>query len=371
MSAPDPVAFFNDWYFTTNKTENNCPGSLPCSPPSKACARDPTNGSRYCCDGQPDDKSKVGRVCWKGPTDCKTDGSTVDCSNGKRTWCCLSGLEKCSQTPNQDAAICWSTRHDPLYNVTYNDLDRLHSSLSASQPQANTLAFDVVSLISATATAPFATASSAASTSTSTSTTPSSSSPTSASTSSRTAPAEASSPAQAAQDSSSSGVSGGAIAGIVIGAVAGIALVALAVFFLLKRRKNNNKAAAAAELGGGPAPTSATVVPGVHEKGAQHYPGGPAAGAVEADGYYGKNAGSPPQPPGYQHSQQQQQYQELGGEGYHTMRSELPVEEPQELPGSYSNHAPGGGGGAPYSAVSSTTAGLHPSPYSEASMPMR
>ncbi|KLU82995.1 hypothetical protein MAPG_02062 [Magnaporthiopsis poae ATCC 64411] len=324
MSAPDPVAFFNDWYFTTNKTENNCPGALPCPPPSKACARDPTNGSRYCCDGQPDAKSKVGRVCWKGPTDCKTDGSTVDCSNGKRAWCCLSGLEKCSQTPNQDAAICWSTRHDPLYNVTYNDLDRLHSSLSAGQPQANTLAFDVVSLISATATAPFATASSAPSTSASTSTAPSSSSTTTASTSSRTAPAEASSPAQPAQGSSS-GVSGGAIAGIVVGAVAGIALVALAVFFLLKRKKNNNSAAAAAaELGGGPAPTSATAVPG-----------------------------------------------ELGGEGYHTMRSELPVEEPQELPGSYGSHTPGGGGGAPYSAVSSTTAGFHPSPYSEASMPMR
>ncbi|KAL8387001.1 hypothetical protein RB595_010233 [Gaeumannomyces hyphopodioides] len=368
MSGPDPVAFFNDWYFTTNKTNNDCPGPLSCPPPTKACARDPTNGSRYCCDGQPDAKSKIGRVCWKGPTDCKTDGSTVDCSNSKRTWCCLSGLERCSQTPGQEAAICWSTRHDPLFNVSYNDLDRLHSSLSSRQTQATVLSFDVVSLISATATAPFATASSAPSTSATSS--GASSSPATSSFGSGAAPTDASSsPAQGAQGSSS-GVSGGAIAGIVIGAVAAIALVALAVFFLLKRRKNNGSAAAApAELGSGPLPGP---VPGVHEKGPHHYPGGQAAGAVEADNYYGKIAGSP-QPPGYQYpqQQQQQQYRELSGEGHHAMRSELPVEEPQELPGSHVSHYPGGGGGAPYSPMSSTTAGYQPSPYSEASLPVR
>ncbi|KAL8413360.1 hypothetical protein RB594_004834 [Gaeumannomyces avenae] len=372
MSGPDPVAFYNDWFFTTNKTDFNCPNSLPCPPPSKACARDPTNGARYCCDGQPDAKSKVGRVCWRGPTTCRADGSTVDCSNSKRTWCCLSGLEGCSQTPGQEAAICWSTRHDPLYNVSYDDLDRLHGSLSSGQTQATVLSFDLVSLISATATAPFATASSAPSStqsgSSSTSSPASSSSGSTATPTDGSSSSSSSSPAQGTQGSSAGGgggVSGGAIAGIVVGAVVAVALVAIAVFFLLKRRKNKGGATATpAELGG------------PHEKGPHHYPGGqeavPAA-AVEADNYYGKNAGSP-QPPGYQYPQQpqQQQYRELIGEGHHAMRSELPVEEPQELPGSYASHHPGSGGsGAPYSPISSTTAGYQPSPYSETSMPMR
>ncbi|EJT70872.1 hypothetical protein GGTG_11895 [Gaeumannomyces tritici R3-111a-1] len=377
MSGPDPVAFYNDWFFTTNQTDFNCPNSLPCPPPSKACARDPTNGARYCCDGQPDAKSKVGRVCWRGPTTCRADGSTVDCSNSKRTWCCLSELERCSQTPGQEAAICWSTRHDPLYNVSYDDLDRLHGSLSSRQTQATVLSFDLVSLISATATAPFATASSAPSSTQSGSS--STSSPASSSSGSTATPTDgsssSSSPAQGTQNSSAGGggVSGGAIAGIVVGAVVAAALVAIAVFFLLKRRKNKGGGAATpAELGGGPLPAG-----GPHEKGPHHYPGGqeavPAA-AVEADNYYSKNAGSPP-PPGYQYPQQQpqqQQYRELIGEGHHAMRSELPVEEPQELPGSYAGHHPGSGGsGAPYSPISSTTAGYQPSPYSETSTPMR
>lgn len=328
MTAPDPVAYFDNWQFSTNKTRFECPGMdrAACTPPGNACARDPNTGQQYCCDGPPD----KGRVCWGFESPCKSDGSTINCTDGKRKFCCRSGFEKCSETTGQAAGICWSTHHDPLNNVTYSHLSSVHSSLNASRPSATSLPFDLFSIVSATATAPFATASGPAQTTTSTTPPP-------------TAPAE----------SSSSAVSGGAIAGIVIGAVAGVALIGLAVFFLLRRRRRATHAYEAPPEG--PA------------AGASEKHGGEPSGPVEAPaspttaGYDGSLYGKPGAPPGlYKHQQQlSPPPQELGSDAH--APSELQGEAPQELPASP----------VPTAGVSTMTppSQYHPSPFTDTRSP--
>ncbi|KLU91578.1 hypothetical protein MAPG_10096 [Magnaporthiopsis poae ATCC 64411] len=303
MTAPDPVAYFNNWQFSTNKTKFECPGmdTAACKPPGNACARDPNTGQQYCCDGPPD----TGRVCWGFESPCKSDGSTINCTDGKRKFCCRSGFEKCSETPNQAAGICWSTHHDPLNNVTFSHLSSVHSSLNASRPSATSLPFDLFSIVSATATAPFATTSGPAQTSTSAGGT--------------------STPPPGAPAEGSSAVSGGAIAGIVIGAVAGIALIGVAVFFLLRRRRRAAHAYEAPPEGSAAGPSE------------KH--GNDPSGPVEAPaspttaGYDGSLYGKPGAKPGlYNHHHQQPPPQELGSDA--GARSELPGEAPSELPAS-------------------------------------
>lgn len=76
---------FDNWFFTTNKTQNQCPSvSAKCIPP-KACSRDPSTGQSFCCD------TGLRTVCWRGATTCKTDGTTLSCGSGSNSWCCLAG----------------------------------------------------------------------------------------------------------------------------------------------------------------------------------------------------------------------------------------------------------------------------------------
>ncbi|KAL8365523.1 hypothetical protein RB595_004374 [Gaeumannomyces hyphopodioides] len=335
MTAPDPVAYFNNWQFSTNQTKFECPGmdNAACRPPNSACARDPNTGQQYCCDGPP----SSGRVCWGFESPCKSDGSTINCTDGRRKFCCRSGFEKCSETQGQAAGICWSTHHDPLNNVTFSHLSSIHSSLSSRRPSATSLPFDLLSVVSATATAPFATASGPAQTASSTGAGGTSTPP----------------PADPAE-SSSSGVSGAAIAGIVIGAVAGVALLGLAVFFLLRRRRRAAGHAYEAPPDG--AAAAATAGAGEKHGGSPVEVPASAVTATTAAGRDGSFYGKPGVPPGgfYDSSQPPQ---ELGADAH--ARSELPGQtpQPQELPASP----------VPTAGVSTMTtpSQYHPSPFTE------
>ncbi|KAL8335179.1 hypothetical protein RB598_009394 [Gaeumannomyces tritici] len=338
MTAPDPVAYFGNWQFSTNTSKFACPGmdNAPCRPPTSAgasdgvsaCATDPNTGQQYCCDGPP----SRGRVCWGFESPCKSDGSTINCTDGQRRFCCRAGFEKCSETPGQAAGICWSTHHDPLNNVSYNHLNSIYRSLSSSRPSATSLPFDLLSVVSATATAPFATTSGPAKTASST-----------GGTGTSTPPPPPADPAR----SSSSSISGGAIAGIVVGAVAGVALIGLVVFFILRRRRAAAHAYEAPPDGAG----SAAGANEKHGAGSSpvEVPANSAAAAEVAGGdgsFYGKPGASP---------------QELGTDAH--SRSELPGQTPQvqELPASP----------VPTAGVSTMTtpSQYHPSPFTEPRSP--
>ncbi|TLD14622.1 hypothetical protein PspLS_11003 [Pyricularia sp. CBS 133598] len=227
-SQLDLVSYYDDWFFTTFQSTPSCPGFglAYCPAPQKACARDPTTGRRYCCDGARNKDS----VCWALATDCKSDGSTSKCGGGGSSWCCLAGTEKCTETKNQ-INICWSTGWDPLNNVTEGDLAKVYSSLSSAQPSATSLRFDLGSIIRATATA-----------------TPDVNSgralddPALATTTGPSGPLRPTGPPDGFGFrngvTNQNELSGGAIAGIVVGVLAGVAMiVAGALWFVRQERK--------------------------------------------------------------------------------------------------------------------------------------
>jgi hypothetical protein len=81
--SPNMTDYYDNYFFTSSLTSNQCPAlALDCSP-LNACARDPNTGSTYCCDSN-------NNQCWRGSTDCATDGSTSACGSGDNSWCCLS-----------------------------------------------------------------------------------------------------------------------------------------------------------------------------------------------------------------------------------------------------------------------------------------
>ncbi|KAI6380130.1 hypothetical protein MCOR25_001781 [Pyricularia grisea] len=264
-SSPlDPVSYFDDWFFTTFQSTPSCPGfgSNYCPAPEKACAKDPNTGRRYCCDGPKKDSS----VCWTLPTDCKSDGSTIKCggnnNNSKRddsgdgSWCCLAGTEKCTETKGQ-INICWSSRWDPLNNVTEGELATVYSSLSSAQPSATSLRFDVAAMVSTTATAD-ATAGRAIDPSLATTTGPG-------------GPNRPTGPPDGFGFRNGAGtnqneLSGGAIAGIVIGVLAGVAMiVAAAVLFVRRQHQKDHVCSPEAAVA---TTAAAAVVPG--KDGARH-----------------------------------------------------------------------------------------------------
>ncbi|EPE07581.1 hypothetical protein F503_00303 [Ophiostoma piceae UAMH 11346] len=206
--------YFNDYYFTSNRSDYTCPGfGDSACPPPKACARDPNTGRRYCCDYQhPPYKG----VCWALAKKCASDGSTVDCGTGDDTWCCIDGREKCTERTGQ-INVCWSTSRDTLNNITTDVLNDTYSSLSSAKPSATTWAFTPISLVALTNPAITQTQ------------TPN---PDASSTGSSV-------PSTTPTDDSDAGTSlgGGAIAGVVVGALGGVALLGLGVFMLWKRQK--------------------------------------------------------------------------------------------------------------------------------------
>ncbi|TLS21249.1 uncharacterized protein PpBr36_10572 [Pyricularia pennisetigena] len=233
-SSPlDPVSYFDDWFFTTFQSTPSCPGFglNYCPAPEKACARDPNTGRRYCCDGP----KKKDSVCWTLSTDCKADGSTINCggaSKGDGSWCCLAGAEKCTETKDQ-INICWSSRWDPLNNVTEGDLARVYSSLSSAQPSATSLGFDVASMVRATATA---TASADAMAGRVVD-------PSLATTTAQIGPLRPTGPPgegfgfRNGVVANPSELSGGAIAGIVIGVLAGLAMIVAGALWFVRRQQ--------------------------------------------------------------------------------------------------------------------------------------
>lgn len=78
--------YFDNWFWTSKKTDNVCPGmgTAKCTPPN-ACARDPNTGKEYCCDKQ----SKGGSVCWSLAEKCSSSGGTINCGTGNQLYCCL------------------------------------------------------------------------------------------------------------------------------------------------------------------------------------------------------------------------------------------------------------------------------------------
>ncbi|KAE9969600.1 hypothetical protein EG328_005719 [Venturia inaequalis] len=211
--------YFGDYFFASNSSGYVCPGfaSFKCEPKAGACARDPNNGKRYCCD--------YAEVCWGRTSKCASDGSTIDCGDGSNSWCCLNGTEICTQTAGQ-INICWASPHDTLTNISSGSLVSLYSSLSSASPTASSYTFDPLKLIAATAT----TSSITQSTGHSSSRTPSSSSTASSSTSA----------SATATASPSSSISRGAIAGVVIAILAALALLA-GGFFLFSRKGKQKK----------------------------------------------------------------------------------------------------------------------------------
>lgn len=85
--------YFGDYFFASNSSGYVCPGfaSFKCEPKAGACARDPNNGKRYCCD--------YAEVCWGRTSKCASDGSTIDCGDGSNSWCCLNGTSVEYQKP--------------------------------------------------------------------------------------------------------------------------------------------------------------------------------------------------------------------------------------------------------------------------------
>ncbi|KAL5894875.1 hypothetical protein ACKVWC_000092 [Pyricularia oryzae] len=229
-SPLDPFSYYDDWFFTTFQSTPSCPGFglAYCPAPEKACARDPTTGRRYCCDGSKKDTS----VCWTLATDCKQDGSTSRCGGGgSSSWCCLAGTEKCTETKNQ-VNICWSTGWDPLNNVTQEDMAKVYSSLSSAQPSATSLPFDVASIIRATATATV-TAGRALD------------DPALATTTGPSGPLRPTGPPDGFGFrngvTNQNELSGGAIAGIVVGVLAGVALIVAGALWFVRRERQKQQ----------------------------------------------------------------------------------------------------------------------------------
>ncbi|CAK7245867.1 MAG: hypothetical protein STHCBS139747_007472 [Sporothrix thermara] len=285
--------YFDNYFFTSSISGYTCPGfgGNVCRPPN-ACARDPNNGRRYCCD--------VTGVCWTLTETCAKDGSTTDCGTGSQTWCCVDGREECTATKNQ-INICWATHHDILNNITNKVLNNTYSSLSKAHPSATTWAFDPLSLIALTAPPTSSATPSSAVSSAASSASAASSSSASFSNAASAASTSALSTSPADSTGGSKSISGGAIAGIVIGSVAGVALIAGVLFYLWRRARNKKMASGSYQApGSGPVPGGIPAgavggASGLDDK--QRYAGASDFGTGDygSNAYYG-NAASPMPP---------------------------------------------------------------------------
>ncbi|EHA51784.1 hypothetical protein MGG_07657 [Pyricularia oryzae 70-15] len=222
---------FDNWFFTTNKTQNQCPSvSAKCIPP-KACSRDPSTGQSFCCD------TGLRTVCWRGATTCKTDGTTLSCGSGSNSWCCLAGSEKCTERSGQ-TGICWSTLQNTLKQISVPDLEVAFSSLSSAQPAASTLPFTPSRLIAATMSG-----------SPDSSATATGDDGPAAVTNVPGSPSGTSSSASDAAGSGSGGLAPGAIAGMVVGLVLGLAVIAVSGFLIWRCIKRREARAAGGGVG--------------------------------------------------------------------------------------------------------------------------
>ncbi|KAI6372401.1 hypothetical protein MCOR25_003724 [Pyricularia grisea] len=217
---------YDNWFFTTNKTENKCPSvNAKCIPP-KACSRDPNTGQSFCCDTGPK------TVCWRGATTCKTDGTTLSCGSGTDSWCCLAGSEKCTERSGQ-TGICWSTLQNTLKQISESDLEEAFSSLSSAKPGSSTLPFTPSTLIAATMSGA---SESGAATVTATDVP--------GSPSSTSSPSSDTAGSGSSNNNGNGGLTPGAIAGMVVGLVLGLAVIALSGFLIWKCIKRRDARAA-------------------------------------------------------------------------------------------------------------------------------